>query len=110
MSWYLPGGIPEITKVPSSRVTDPLEVLFRKTLTPGTGLPVAESLTDPDKVAFGDWARRCVTVSRRRRLITIFLMIPGFYSKPNRPLLRSRRVSILWADGISRDTLWRLPP
>src|SRR5580692_10462612 len=110
MSWYLPGGMPDRMKVPSSRVTVPLEVLFRKTLTPGTGLPVAESLTDPDRLLAGDWERRCVTVSRRSRLITIFLMQKEFYSKPKSPLLRSRSVSILWAEGISRDTLWRLPP
>src|ERR1700761_837558 len=65
--WYLPGGIPGRTKVPSARVTVPLEVLLRKTLTPARGLPLAESLTDPDRTLFCDWAKTpCERIESRK--------------------------------------------
>src|SRR5580692_4499501 len=64
MNSYLPLGIPPSTKLPSAFVTVPLELPLRNTLTPTSGLPVAESLTDPVMILFCAWAKKQEAVNR----------------------------------------------
>jgi hypothetical protein len=64
MSSYLPLGMPASTKLPSALVTVPLELPLRNTLTPTSGLPEAESLTDPEMILFCARAKKQQAVNR----------------------------------------------